>query len=85
MKIQGPNPLINIYKQNHSKIIKANKDIKQTDKIDISFEAKKLQENGVGSLDRATKIAEIKQLVQNDEYEVNYDQTARGMIDFLTN
>lgn len=84
MKIQGPNPLINIYKNNLGKTVKQSSDVRQKDKLDISFEAKNLQKYDTGSPERANQIAAIKQQIQNDEYKINYEQTASKLIDFFT-
>lgn len=83
MKIQGPNPIINAYKNNQSKVVKTNKNIAQKDKLNISFEAKNLQRNGMSSADRTQKVSDIKASVQSGDYKINYNQTANDMINFF--
>lgn len=80
MKIQGPNPYINTYKNQQQKQapIKAER---QKDELKISTEAKKLQKNEV-QLERSKYVAEIKQRVQSGQYKIDYEQTAQKMIDF---
>lgn len=83
MKIQGPNPLINTYRQQQQKF-KTNKNEQFKDQIKISTEAKKLQENNQIDIERSKYVNEIKQLVQSGEYKVEHDKTAQKMIDFWT-
>lgn len=83
MKIQGPNSLINIYKNSQNNVVKAKKSVAQQDKIDISFAAKKLQRNEAATSERSKQVSDIKQLVQTGEYKVNHNQTAADMISFF--
>lgn len=83
MKIQGPNPLINAYKNQHQKHI-TNKTEHQKDRLNISTEAKKLQLDKQYDVERSKYVDEIKQLVQSGEYKVDHDKTAQKMIDFWT-
>ncbi|MGP4073863.1 flagellar biosynthesis anti-sigma factor FlgM [Piscibacillus sp. B03] len=55
------------------------------DKLEISNEAKQLQEgNGIVQA-RKEKVENLKQQVQSNEYDVNPKKTAEKMIDFWTN
>jgi len=81
MKIQGPNPLINAYR-NQSQKQAIQKNDKHRDELNISAEAKKLQKNDAYAVERSKYVAEIKKLVQSGEYKVDYDKTAQEMIDF---
>lgn len=83
MKIQGPNPLINAYKQQRQNHI-TNKNKHQKDQLNISTEAKKLQQHKHYNIERSKYVDEIKQLVQSGEYKVEHDKTAQKMIDFWT-
>src|SRR5690625_3400561 len=85
MKIQGPNPFINAYRnqQQQKQIVKKNE--QQKDQLDISAKAKQLQSQDVSSVERFKRVTEIKQLVQSGEYKIDYQQTAQKMIDFWTN
>jgi len=83
MKIQGPNPLINTYRNQQQKQA-VNKNKHQQDELKISQEAKELQKNGTNSLERDKYVAEIKKMVQADEYEINHNKVAEKMIDFWT-
>lgn len=83
MKIQGSNPLINVYKQQkHQQVNRKN--IQQKDELNISTEAKKLQKNTQYEVERSQYVDEIKQLVQSGEYKVEHDKMAQKMIDFWT-
>ncbi len=81
MKIQGPNPFINTYRNQQPKQV-VKKNDQQQDQLDISETAKKLQKNDSYSVERAKQVAELKKIVQSGEYTIDYDQTAQKMIDF---
>jgi len=84
MKIQGPNPFINAYRnQQQKQIVKKSEQPK--DQLDISTKAKQLQSQDVSSIERSKRVTKIKQLVQSGEYKIDYQQTAQKMIDFWTN
>lgn len=83
MKIEGPN-LTNL----HAYQNKVNKqtDYKQgtapKDQLNISSEAKHLQESKQINKERTAYVQEIKNAVQSGEYEVDFKKTAEKMIDF---
>lgn len=55
------------------------------DKLEISNEAKQLQEgNGIVQA-RKEKVENLKQQVKSNEYDVNPKKTAEKMIDFWAN
>ncbi|RNA67570.1 flagellar biosynthesis anti-sigma factor FlgM [Alteribacter keqinensis] len=54
------------------------------DEVQISSEAKKMQEGTAAAKVRAEKVQEIKERVENGTYEVNVKETARRMYDFWT-
>lgn len=82
MKIQGPHlSHINAYKQQQQKPTQTYKEDKN-DKLNISSEAKLLQEHSKSSLKRDVYVQEIKKAVEAGEYKVNVEKTAQKMIDF---
>ncbi|WP_249871321.1 flagellar biosynthesis anti-sigma factor FlgM [Oceanobacillus saliphilus] len=83
MKINGTNHTnFNPYKQQIQKQAEVKKDIQSKDQIEISSEAKQLQENEKTSEKRATHVQEIKQAVESGNYKVNPEKTAQKMLDF---
>lgn len=87
MKIQGPNfSKINAYKnQLHVRNELKKESTKKEDKLDISNEAKKLQVNKQPVEERKAHVQSIKRAVESGEYEIDYEKTARKMIDFWSN
>lgn len=81
MKIQGPNPYLNVYRTNQkpvkSNATKGSKD----DQLNISNKALQLQQNKQMLL-RNEKITEIKSLVQSGEYKVDHELTAEKLLEF---
>lgn len=85
MKINRPNQLnFNPYKQQLQKQAEMKKAAKRADELQISKEALKLQEKGQPNNNRAEKVQEIKQLIENGEYKVDHEVAAQKMIDFWT-
>lgn len=83
MKIQGTNPIINTYKQLQQQKKLSNSDSKlQTDQLNISSEAKKMQESQQLEEKRSERVEELKQMVQQGTYQVKHEQMAQKMIDF---
>ncbi len=83
MKIQGPNPLINTYKQLQQQKKVSDKNPKlQADQLNISSEAKKMQESQQLEAKRSERVEELKQMVKQDTYQVNHEQLAQKMVDF---
>ena len=81
MRIQGPHPSINMYKQlQQQKITKSNP--QQKDQLNISNTAKKMQQNKLPEAKRAEYVQEIKNLVQSGEYKIDDDKLAQKMISF---
>ncbi|WP_062108971.1 flagellar biosynthesis anti-sigma factor FlgM [Bacillus niameyensis] len=56
---------------------------KQTDKVEISSEAKKMQQIPSIVIEREQRIAELKNQVQNGEYKVDPKKVAEGMAKFF--
>lgn len=83
MKIQGPQPLLNTYKQLQQQQI-TKKNPQYQDQLNISAEAKKMQQNQFHELKRSEYVEEIKDKVQSGEYKVDSEKTAQKMINFLS-
>jgi len=83
MKIQGPHlKNINTYKNQ----LKQNRELRQNDskrdQLNISSEAKQLQETKKTTMKRSEYVQQIKNEVQSGKYQINYEKTANKMIDF---
>lgn len=83
MKIQGPNLTnLNAYKNLIQKSTDHKQNVERKDQLNISSEAKQLQESKSMSKERATYVQEIKLAVESGEYQINHDKAAQKMIDF---
>jgi len=83
MKIHGPNQTnFNPYKNQAQKLEKIKNEVTREDHLEISNQAKHLQEKNKASVQREKHVQEIKQAVQSGEYKINYEMTAEKMIDF---
>lgn len=83
MKIHGPNQTnFNPYKTQAQKLDKIKNEISREDRLEISNQAKHLQEKNKATVLREEHVQEIKQAVQSGEYKINYEKTAKNMIDF---
>lgn len=81
MRIQGPNPYLNIY--NQQKQQKLNKETKETkDRVAISSEAKLMQINKSQHTARSEYLQSIKERVQSGEYEMDHQATAQKLLEF---
>lgn len=81
LKIQGTNPIINAYQKQQQKSIDR-KHPEQSDKINISEEAKSLQKTQQHEVNRKQFVQKLKAQVQSDSYEVNHERVAEKMIQF---
>lgn len=81
MKIQGPNPYVNMYRTNQKPVKSSKNDGLKDDKLNISNKAWQLQKN-VQNSTRKQKVTEIKSLVQSGEYEIDYKKTAEKLLEF---
>lgn len=52
------------------------------DQVEISEEAKELQQNSSWMLERQNKVRELKEQVQNGNYKVDADAVAKSIYDF---
>ncbi|MEN1967324.1 flagellar biosynthesis anti-sigma factor FlgM [Lentibacillus sp. N15] len=83
MKIHGSNQTnFNPYKNHIQKQSEYQKDPKQSDRLEISNQAKQLQENSQPSAERAKYVQDLKKAVDSGEYRVNPEKTAQKMIAF---
>ena len=83
MKIYGPNYTnFNPYKNHAQKLEKIKNEVNQEDRLEISSQAKHLQQKDKTSVQSKKQVQEIKQAVQSGDYKINYEKTAQKMIDF---
>lgn len=81
MRIQGPNPYLNLY--NQQKYEKVNNNKKETkDQLAISSEAKLMQMQKSQKAERKQHVQEIKERVQADEYKVDHQKTAEKLMKY---
>lgn len=84
MKIQGPNPYLNAYKQTPHKNTSPNKTASMKDKVNISSEAMKMHGTKQQETERTAYVNEIKESIKSGEYKIDHEQLAQKMIDFWT-
>lgn len=84
MKINNINvPAVNPYKANEMKIEKAaSKAPIQTDKLEISSEAKKLSEIQSYAVERSERVEQIKAQIEAGTYKVDPEKLAVDLIDY---
>ncbi|WP_345242336.1 flagellar biosynthesis anti-sigma factor FlgM [Pontibacillus salipaludis] len=86
MKINGPNHSnFNPYKKNIQNQQQASETTAKKDKIEISNEAKQMQEHQKAQETRKKHVEALKQKVDAGEYQVDAKQTAEKMINFWKN
>ncbi|WP_138419482.1 flagellar biosynthesis anti-sigma factor FlgM [Aquibacillus sediminis] len=86
MKIQGPNHSnFNPYQKQMQKQAEIKKEVNKNDQLQISNEAKKLQQNEKVDPARLERVEQIKQSVESGEYTVDPKQTAKKMLQFWNN
>ncbi len=61
------------------------KEVNKNDQLQISNEAKKLQQNEKVDPARLERVEQIKQSVESGEYTVDPKQTAKKMLQFWNN
>lgn len=81
MKIQGPNPYLNMYRTNQRPVKSSKGEGLQDDQLKISNQALQLQKN-VQHTARKQEVSEIKSLVQSGDYEIDYKKTAEKLLEF---
>ncbi|WP_053218573.1 flagellar biosynthesis anti-sigma factor FlgM [Virgibacillus senegalensis] len=87
MKINGTNQTnFNPYQKQLQKQAEVKKELtNKEDKIQISSQAKQLQETAKPDPARQQRVQEIKQAVESGEYNIDPKQTAKKMIEFWNN
>ncbi|MBU9711767.1 flagellar biosynthesis anti-sigma factor FlgM [Evansella tamaricis] len=58
---------------------------KNQDRLDISLEAKKMQESSKFSAERQEKVDQVKAKIENGTYEVNAREVAKKFYDYWNN
>ena len=83
MKIHGSNEAnFNPYQKQIQKQAEYKKEMNQKDQLEISSQAKQLQEHAKPNAERANYVQKIKNAVESGDYQVNHEKTAKKMIDF---
>lgn len=84
MKINKVNiPAINPYKANEMKVEKSVQHrAQQTDKIEISSEAKQLSEITSYGAERNDRVQKIKEQIEAGTYKVNAEEVAKSLINY---
>ncbi|UFT98551.1 flagellar biosynthesis anti-sigma factor FlgM [Radiobacillus kanasensis] len=86
MKIQGPNHSnFNPYQKQIQKQHEIKQEITKHDKVQISNQAKQLQENTKPDPARLEKLEALKKAVDAGTYQVDAKETAKKMLDFWSN
>ena len=85
MKINHLNQYgVNPYQKTMGKPDTTMKPSQLADKVEISSKAKELQQLSSVEVERQAKIDEIKKQVENGTYQVNVNETAKGVLDFYS-
>ena len=83
MKINGPNQAnFNPYKSHMQKQADVKKEINREDQLEISSQAKQLQESEKPYAKRSAYVQQIKNEIASGEYKVDPDKIAEKMIAF---
>jgi len=83
MKIHGPNQMnVNPYTNQWHKQPDVKKKMSGKDRLEISEQAKQMQESETYEQKRAAYIRDIKNAVESGTYQINAEKTAEKMIAF---
>lgn len=83
MKINGPNQTnFNPYKNHIQKQADIKNEVNRDDQLEISSQAKKLQESEKPSAERLTYLQEIKKDIETGDYKVDTEKLTDAMIAF---
>ncbi|MFB1049916.1 flagellar biosynthesis anti-sigma factor FlgM [Paraliobacillus sp. JSM ZJ581] len=83
MKIQGANHSnFNPYQKQFNKQAETVSKQPHSDKLQISEQAKKMQESEQVQSQREIRVNEIKQAIENGKYQIEPKETARKMLNF---
>ncbi|HLR15200.1 MAG TPA: flagellar biosynthesis anti-sigma factor FlgM [Bacillota bacterium] len=82
MKIQGPtHSQVNVYKEHAHQSIEKQSYKKQTDRLEISKEAQRLQKGNQNENKRAQYVNQIKQSYENGTYKVQPEKIAQKLME----
>jgi negative regulator of flagellin synthesis FlgM len=85
MKINHLNQYgVNPYQKAVNKADTSMKPSQLADKVEISSKAKELHQLSSVEVERQAKIDEIKKQVENGTYQVNVNETAKGVLNFYS-
>ncbi|MBB6453631.1 negative regulator of flagellin synthesis FlgM [Salirhabdus euzebyi] len=85
MKINGSNHIhVNPYQKQMNKQASVSKG-NASDKVEISNQAQQMLKGNEIQEARQKHVEQIKKEVQNGDYQINYQETAKKMIDFWSN
>ena len=84
MKIHHFRPIEQYQYQQNRKNDKQDVKANQTDKVQISAEAKQLQKTQSYAVEREAKVAQLKEQIQSGTYEINPKAIAEGISDFYS-
>lgn len=76
------NSRVNPYQRNAEKVNQVKQDKKPLDKVEISSQAKNLQEVSQYTKDRESKVEALKQQVENGTYKVDTKELAKNLLNF---
>ncbi len=76
------NSRVNPYQRNAEKVNQVKQDPKPLDKVEISSQAKNLQEVSTYTKDREAKVESLKQQVENGTYKVNTKELANQLFNY---
>lgn len=82
MKINPFSNMQNIYRKQLEKSQPGGEVTKKKDQLEISTEAKKMQQESKIVTDRKEKIEALKGKIENGEYKVNSEEVARKFYEF---
>lgn len=86
MKIQRPNQAqLNVYQNQVNKQQQNKQKLDRQDRLQISQEAKRLQKDVKLDKQRTAYVEYIKDKVESGEYKINFEETAKQMINFWSN
>jgi negative regulator of flagellin synthesis FlgM len=76
------NPRVNPYQRNADKVNQLKESQKPLDKVEISSQAKGMQEISKISKERQARVEELKVQVENGTYKVDSKEIAKNMLKF---
>lgn len=77
------NPKVNPYQRNAEKVNQVKQDKKPLDRVEISSQAKNLQEVSHVTKEREAKVEALKQQVEDGTYKVDSKELAKNLINYF--